>query len=90
MTNFGISQNFRPAAINRKQSRAMPSNAPANVSKNIFESGDNSFVKSLDSKKVETPAKADPIVPVPSVRNINMSLQTMKSNKAVFKTADHH
>ena len=82
MNNFGISQNFRAASINRKHARTNAQNSQKPETETIFESGDSSFVSSLsESAQESAPTKS-------KVNNIN--LQSMKINRTVIKSVDHH
>lgn len=84
MSNFGITQNFRAASINRKLSRT------TNVQKedeNIFEQ-DTTFVVNISSLSNDKDGSVSTSVEKTASNKLN--LYATKTNRTVIKSADHH
>ena len=83
MSNFGITQNFRAASINRKLSRT------TNVQKedeNIFEQ-DTTFVVNISSLSNDKDGSVSTSVEKTASNKLN--LYATKTNRTVIKSADH-
>jgi hypothetical protein len=85
MSNFGISQNFRVAPINRKLSRA--TNVQKEDDENIFEK-DSSFVLNISKDGLVSNEKDD----TSSKKTVSnkLNLNSTKANRTVIKSVDHH
>ena len=88
MSNFGITQNFRAASINRKLSRTT-----TNVQKedeNIFEQ-DSTFVLKISKDGTLSNDKDDSVsTSVEKTASNKLNLYATKTNRTVIKSADHH
>jgi len=88
MSNFGISQNFRSASINRKLSRT---NAQTQ-DENVFEK-DNTFILNIskDGLVSSLSDKKDISITTSVEKPVanKLSLNSTKTNRLVVKTVDH-
>ena len=96
MSNFGITQNFRAASINRKLSRTPITQKEEE--ENIFEQASTFVLKiskdgtlSNDKESVSTDVEKESVsTSVEKTASNKLNLYATKTNRTVIKSADHH